>query len=425
MLEVRIKEIWAREILDSRGNPTLEVEVTVQENIKGVACVPSGASKGKYEAMELRDEQDSRYRYKGVKRAVGNVLNLIRPALLGLNVFNQADIDQRMIEIDGTEQIEKLGANAVLGVSLACARAAANVLQIPLFKYIGGISARVLPLPFMNIINGGRHGMNNLDLQEFMIVPIGAPSFSKAIQMGSEIFYALKERLEKEDKSCGVGDEGGFVPNLNSTYEALSIIKKAIEDTPYKLGKEVAFALDAAANEFYDKNSQTYILKGEKLEFDSIGLLNYYQALIKEFPIISIEDGMAEDDWQGWKILTTELGSKIQLVGDDLFVTNPKRLAKGIKEKVANAILIKPNQVGTLTYTLETIRKAQRAGYKVMISHRSGETEDTTIADLAVGTNSGQIKTGSLCRTDRIAKYNQLLRIEEYLGKSALFEIKY
>ncbi len=419
-----IIDVTAREILDSRGNPTVEVEVMVAYGAVGRAAVPSGASTGKREALELRDTRRKRYGGKGVLKAVENVKQTIAPAILGMDASDQAGLDYRLIELDGTPNKSKLGANAILGVSLSAARAAAQALQIPLYRYIGGINANLLPVPMMNIVNGGAHAANNLDIQEFMIVPVGAGSFSDAIRMGVETFHQLKAVLKAKGHNVAVGDEGGFAPNLDSNEEAIRLIMTAIEKAGYEPDKEIAIALDAAANEFYTKGE--YVLKGEgKKGMDAQAMIDYYGKLIETYPIVSIEDGLAEQDWAGWEIMTQHLEDKIQIVGDDIFVTNPKIFEKGINRGIANAILIKLNQIGTLTETLETVAMAKEAGYETVISHRSGETEDTFIADLSVGLNAGQIKTGSGSRTDRIAKYNQLLRIEEELGRSACFSKTY
>lgn len=414
-----IENILAREILDSRGNPTIEVDVILEDGSFGRAAVPSGASTGSHEAVELRDGEKDRYLGRGVQQAVLAVEHKIFPVLQGMDALDQRRIDEAMIDLDGTENKAKLGANAILGVSLAVAKAAADCLGRPLYNYIGGVNARVMPVPMMNILNGGAHADNPVDIQEFMIIPNGAGSITEAIRMGAEIFHHLKALLKKAGHSTNVGDEGGFAPNLASTREALDFILKAISEAGYKPGEDVTLALDVAANEFYEGGK--YHLKGEGKVLDSAGMVDYYANLIKDYPIVSIEDGLAEDDWSGWKLLTERLGSQIQLVGDDLFVTNVKRLQKGITEKAANAILIKVNQIGTLSETLDAISLARRSGYKVVISHRSGETEDSTIADLAVGVDAGQIKTGSLCRSDRIAKYNQLIRIEEELAGTSIY----
>ncbi len=414
-----IENILAREILDSRGNPTIEVDVILEDGSFGRAAVPSGASTGSYEAVELRDGEKDRYLGKGVQQAVLTVEHKIFPILQGMSALDQRRIDEAMIALDGTENKAELGANAILGVSLAVAKAAADCLGQTLYNYIGGVNARVMPVPMMNILNGGAHADNPIDIQEFMIVPNGAGSITEAIRMGSEVFHHLKVLLKQAGHSTNVGDEGGFAPNLASTREALDFILKAITVAGYKAGEEISLALDSAANEFY-KDGQ-YHLKGEGKILDSAGMVDYYAQLIKDYPITSIEDGLAEDDWAGWQLLTKTLGEKIQLVGDDLFVTNVKRLHKGIREKAANAILIKVNQIGTLSETLDTISLARRFGYGIIISHRSGETEDSTISDLAVAVNAGQIKTGSLCRSDRIAKYNQLIRIEEELAGMSIY----
>ncbi len=411
-----IIDLTAREILDSRGNPTVEVDMMVASGAVGRAAVPSGASTGKREALELRDKRRKRYGGKGVSKAVKNVKEIIAPALLGADAADQAGLDLRLIELDGTPNKSKLGANAILGVSLAAARAAAQAFQMPLYRYIGGINASVLPVPMMNIINGGAHAANNLDIQEFMVVPMGAGTFAETIRMGVEIFHQLKTVLKAQGHNVAVGDEGGFAPNLDSNEEAVRLIMKAIEKAGYKPGRDVGIALDAAASEFY-RNGK-YILKGEgKKGMGAPAMIDYYENLIETYPILSIEDGMAEQDWLGWEIMTQRLEDRIQIVGDDIFVTNPKIFEKGISRGVANAILIKLNQIGTLSETLETVAMAQEAGYETIISHRSGETEDTFIADLAVGLNAGQIKTGSASRTDRVAKYNRLLRIEEEIGR--------
>lgn len=408
-----IMSISAREILDSRGNPTVEVDVFLEDGGFGRAAVPSGASTGSFEAIEHRDGDKERYGGKGVLAAVAAIENEIFPSLDGLDAGNQRHIDHTMLDLDGTENKSRLGANAILGVSLAVAKAAADSLGQPLYAYLGGVDAHILPLPMMNILNGGAHADNPIDIQEFMIIPVGANSIKEAVRMGAEVFQHLKGILKKAGHNTNVGDEGGFAPALSSSREALDFILKAVASAGYKAGSEVAIALDAAASEFY-KDGQ-YYLSGESKTLDGTGMIKYYEDLIKDYPIISIEDGLAEDDWFNWKNMVSTLGNKIQIVGDDLFVTNPKRLQRGISERAANAILIKPNQIGTLTETFDTIRMARNAGFKCVISHRSGETEDTTIADLAVATNVGQIKTGSLCRSDRVAKYNQLIRIEEEL----------
>ncbi|MCB9928515.1 MAG: phosphopyruvate hydratase [Alphaproteobacteria bacterium] len=413
-----IVDIHGREILDSRGNPTVEVEVELEDGTMGRAAVPSGASTGAHEAVEKRDG-DGRYGGKGVQDAVDAVNGELFDALSGLDAEEQVYLDQAMIELDGTPNKGRLGANAILGVSLAVARAAAQSLGMPLYRYVGGVYARTLPTPMMNIINGGEHADNPIDIQEFMIMPVGAASFGEGLRCGAEVFQALKKALSAAGHNTNVGDEGGFAPNLSGTRDALDFILKAIESAGYKPGVDVMLALDAASTEFFEGGK--YNLKGEGKVLDSAGMADYLAALVNDYPIVSIEDGMAEDDWDGWKILTDKIGSRCQLVGDDLFVTNPKRLADGIRQGVGNSILVKVNQIGTLTETLEAVEMAHRAGYTAVMSHRSGETEDTTIADLAVATNCGQIKTGSLARSDRLAKYNQLLRIEEQLDRAALY----
>jgi enolase len=415
-----IMEVVGREIIDSRGNPTVEVEVILENGSTGRASVPSGASTGSHEALELRDKDAKRYLGKGVQKAIQHIHRVIGPRLLGMNVLDQKGIDMAMIQWDSTSNKSRLGANAILGVSLACAKAAANHLGIPLYQYLGGLSANRLPLPLMNILNGGVHADNNVDLQECMILPLGAKSFKEALRMGVEVFHHLKAILKGKGFKTSVGDEGGFAPDLHSNEEAFSLMVEAIRRAGYRPGKDIALGIDAAANEFH--RSGFYLLKAEKkAKRTSTEMIAYYESLIKKFPILSIEDGLAEDDWKGWKEMTARLGRHVQLVGDDLFVTHPTRLSRGIREGVANAILVKPNQIGSLTETLEVIEMAKRAGYQTIISHRSGETEDTTISDLAVGTNSGQIKTGATSRTDRVAKYNQLLRIEEGLGDRAIY----
>ena len=416
--------IVARQILDSRGTPTVEVDVMLEDGSFGRAAVPSGASTGAHEAVELRDGDKSHYFGKGVLKAVRNVNAVIGPALVkeGINPFDQVRLDKFLIELDGTETKSKLGANAILGVSLATAKACAESCGLFLYEYIGGVNAKVLPVPMMNILNGGKHADNNVDLQEFMIMPVGAPTFAEALRMGAEVFGSLKKVLKANKLNTAVGDEGGFAPDLKSNADALKVITEAVQKSGYKLGEDILFALDPASSEFYDKGKGKYILKSEKRELTSEGMVDFYVELIEEHPaIISIEDGLAEDDWEGWQLLTAKLGSKIQIVGDDLFVTNPKRLARGIADKSANSILIKLNQIGTLTETLDTIEMARKASFTAVVSHRSGETEDTSVADVVVAVGAGQIKTGSLCRTDRIAKYNQLLRIEEALGESAQY----
>jgi enolase len=415
----KIERIQARQVLDSRGNPTLEVDVILSGGAVGRAIVPSGASTGIHEALELRDTEAKAYLGKGVIQAVKNVHEILTPHLLGMNAMDQIKLDTRMLELDGTENKSKLGANAILGISMATAKAAAQALNLPLYRYLGGFTSCVLPVPFMNVINGGAHADNNLDVQEFMIAPVGANCFSEALRMGVETFHALKKLLKQDGHITAVGDEGGFAPNLGSHREALEYILKAIEAAGYRPGEDIFLALDVAASEFYKDGF--YQLQGEGKKLTSSEMVSYLANLASDYPIVSIEDGMAEDDWSGWAELTQAIGQKLQLVGDDLFVTNVERLKKGIQQNVGNSILIKVNQVGTLTETFQAIELAKRFGYTYMISHRSGETEDTTIADIAVATNSGQIKTGSASRTDRIAKYNQLLRIEEELGQSAVF----
>ena len=417
-----IDEIIGRQIIDSRGNPTVEVEVILNSGIVGRAAVPSGASTGEHEAVELRDEDDNAYLGKGVLKAVENVNVTINNELSGFEVFNQVEIDQTLLELDGTENKGNLGANAILGVSLASAKAAANALNLPLWRYIGGVNSKVLPLPMMNIINGGSHADNNVDLQEFMIMPGGAQSFSEAIRMGSEVFHNLKKVLSEKGYATSVGDEGGFAPNLKSNEEAVEVILTAIEKAGYRPEEDIVIALDPATSEFFNADKGVYEFKwSDGSERDTADMVEFWSSWVDKYPIVSIEDAMAEDDWEAWKQLTDAVGSKIQLVGDDLFVTNTERLARGIREGVANSILIKVNQIGTLTETLDAIEMAHKNDYTAVISHRSGETEDTTIADLAVSTNAGQIKTGSMSRTDRVAKYNQLLRIEEQLGDNAIF----
>ena len=414
-----IASVYGREILDSRGNPTVEVEVSLESGHSARAAVPSGASTGSREALEMRDGDKERFGGKGVTKAVENVNGEIADALLGLDVLHQVQIDNTLIDLDGTDNKSRLGANAMLGVSMACARVAAEYVGLPLYKYLGGVNAKVLPAPMMNVINGGAHASNNLDIQEFMIMPLRAQSFRDALRMGAEIFHVLKKILEKDGHSTGVGDEGGFAPNFKSHDEAFAYLIKAIEEAGYNPGSEVALAIDAAASEFYKDGK--YVLKGENLSLNNAEMAQWLEEFTRKYPLISIEDGMAEGDWDGWSMLTNSLGDRIQLVGDDVFVTNPAILAEGIAEGVANSILIKLNQIGTVTETLDTIEMAKEAAYTTVISHRSGETEDSFIADLAVGVNAGQIKTGSLCRSERMAKYNQLLRIEEELGDGAEF----
>jgi enolase len=414
-----IIDITAREILDSRGNPTVEVDVTLESGAFGRAAVPSGASTGAHEAVELRDGDPARYGGKGVLKAVDAVNGEILDALSGFDADDQAALDALLVDLDGTENKSRLGANATLGVSLACAKAAANEVDQPLFHYVGGVFARTLPVPMMNIVNGGAHADNPIDIQEFMIMPVGAETVADAIRIGAEIFHALKKQLKDAGHNTNVGDEGGFAPNLASADAALGFISKAIESAGYHPGGDVYLALDAAASEFYKGGK--YAMTGEGKTLDSAGMVKYLADLAARYPIISIEDGMAEDDWDGWAALTAELGAKVQLVGDDVFVTNPKRIAEGVRRGVANSVLIKVNQIGTLSETLEAVEPAHRAAYTAVMSHRSGETEDATIADLAVATNCGQIKTGSLSRSDRLAKYNQLIRIEERLGVAARY----
>jgi enolase len=427
-----IEYVEAREILDSRGNPTVEVDVVLQDGVLGRAAVPSGASTGEHEAIELRDGDKKRFMGKGVLKAVENVNNLIAPEIEGLDATDQVDIDRTMIELDGTDNKEKLGANAILGVSLATARAAAEFLEIPLFKYLGTYHSTLLPVPMANILNGGEHADNNVDFQEFMVMPIGAETFRGAVRMIAEIFHNLKSILKDQGYNTSVGDEGGFAPSLKSNEEAVEVIMKAIEKAGYKVGDEVMIALDPAASEFYDSDKGKYIFKkSDKRELSSEEMASYWADWAAKYPIISIEDGMAEDDWEGWKSLTGKIGDTVQLVGDDLFVTNTKRLSRGIKEGIGNSILIKVNQIGTLTETYEAVEMAKRAGYTAIVSHRSGETEDSFIADLVVALETGQIKTGSISRSDRLAKYNQLMRIEDlldatakYAGLEAFYSIK-
>lgn len=426
---LEIVDVVARQILDSRCFPTVEVEVYLEDGTMGRAAVPSGASTGMYEAVELRDGDKDKFLGKGVLNAVKNVNDTIAEELIGCNVFEQTYIDKLLIELDGTNNKEKLGANAILGVSLAVANAAANALEMPLYRYIGGVNAKVLPVPMMNIINGGSHADNSVDLQEFMIMPAGAPTFSEAVRMCAEVYHTLKKILNDKGYSTGIGDEGGFAPNLKSNAEALDVIIEAIEKAGYKAGEEIFIAIDAASSEYYKDGK--YVLEHEGRTLTSAEMVDFFEEWVNKYPIISIEDGMDEEDWDGWKLLTERLGKKIQLVGDDLFVTNTERLEKGIELGVGNSILIKLNQIGTLTETLNAIEMANRAGYTAVVSHRSGETEDTTIADLVVAVNAGQIKTGAPARSERVAKYNQLLRIEEelddvaeYRGKKAFFNIK-
>lgn len=423
-----IEEVFAREILDSRGNPTIEVEVYLEDGSVGRAAVPSGASTGAFEAVELRDEDEDRFMGKGVLTAVENVNEIIAYEIEGMNALDQAAIDMTLIDLDGTENKSRLGANAILGVSMAVAHAAAESLGIPLYQYLGGVNGKVLPTPMMNILNGGQHADNNVDIQEFMIMPVGAESFRQAVQMGAEIFHNLKKVLKAKGMNTAVGDEGGFAPNLSSNEEAIKVIMEAVKNAGYEPGKEVMLALDVAATELYDEKTGMYQFEGTQKKAEE--MIAYYEMLTTKYPVISIEDGLSEEDWEGWKLMTEKLGKKVQLVGDDLFVTNTERLSKGIELGVANAILVKVNQIGTLTETLDAIEMAKRAGYTAIVSHRSGETEDVTISDLVVATNAGQIKTGAPSRTDRVAKYNQLLRIEEmldytsqYAGESAFYNL--
>ena len=414
---MHIQQIHAREILDSRGNPTIEVEVTLEGGAIGRFAVPSGASTGEHEALELRDKEPGRYLGKGVRKAIENVFTKIAPVLIGTSALNQRAVDQALLNLDGTPNKSNLGANATLGVSIATAKAAAQALGLPLWRYLGGVNAHRLPVPMMNIINGGAHADNNVDFQEFMVIPVGAESFREALRMGTEVFHSLKKVLKGRGLNTAVGDEGGFAPNLARNDEALAVIMEAITQAGYQPGEQIALALDVASSEFY-RDGQ-YVLSGEGRSLSSEELVEFYADLCDRYPIVSIEDGMGEDDWEGWAAITARLGDRVQLVGDDLFVTNPERLGRGIAEGTANSILIKVNQIGTLTETLDCIEMAHRAGYTTVISHRSGETEDTTIADLAVAVNAGQIKTGSASRSDRVAKYNQLLRIEEALKSQA------
>jgi enolase len=414
-----IVSVWAREILDSRGNPTIEVEVVTESGAAGVAAVPSGASTGTREALELRDGDKERYMGKGALKAVENVRGEIAEHIVGMDALRQNALDGMLIELDGTENKDRLGANAMLGVSMAAARAAANFLGLPLYNYLGGVNAKILPVPLMNIINGGQHAPNNLDIQEFMVLPLGAETFAEALRMGAETFHNLKKILAKDGHVTSVGDEGGFAPNLKDHKEAFSYIIKAIEAAGYEPGAGISLGIDAAASEFFKDGK--YVFSGEKREFSAAELVDYYKELVSEYPVVSIEDGLAEADWEGWKLQTREQGDEIQIVGDDIFVTNPSILARGIEEGAANSILIKLNQIGTVSETLDTIEMAKQAAFTTVISHRSGETEDHFIADLAVAMNAGQIKTGSLSRSDRLCKYNQLLRIEEDLGERAVY----
>jgi len=417
-----IEDIHAREILDSRGNPTIEVEVFLEDGSMGRAAIPSGASTGAYEAVELRDGDNKRYNGKGVMKAVENVKTIITPEITGYDATDQIGIDRAMLELDGTPNKSKLGANAILGVSIAVAKAAAESLGLPLYQYLGGANAKVLPVPMMNILNGGKHADNNVDIQEFMILPVGASSFAEALRMNTEVYHMLKSVLKKKGLNTGVGDEGGFAPMLGSNEEALAVIVEAIQAAGYRPGEEIALALDPAATEFYKEGK--YVFAAEGKSRTAAEMVDYYAMLVEKYPIISIEDGLAEDDWDGWQQLTGRLGKQIQIVGDDIFVTNIERLTRGIQSGVANSILIKLNQIGTITETLDAIEMAKQAGYTAVVSHRSGETEDVTIADLVVAANTGQIKSGAPCRTDRVAKYNQLLRIEEELGPLAIYKGK-
>ncbi|MDP4160727.1 MAG: phosphopyruvate hydratase [Bacillota bacterium] len=414
-----ITDVYAREILDSRGNPTVEVDVVLEDGSIGRAAVPSGASTGAFEAVELRDGDKTRYMGKGVLKAVENVNQLISPELEGLNPFDQPGLDKLLIELDGTENKGKLGANAILGVSLASAKAAAESLGLPLYQYLGGVNAKELPVPMMNILNGGKHADNNVDIQEFMIMPVGASSFAEALKMGTEVYHSLKAVLKEKTLATAIGDEGGFAPSLESNEDALLCIMDAIQRAGYLPGEQVALAIDVAATELFENG--TYNLAGEGLKKSSDEMIDYYEGLISRYPIVSIEDGLSEEDWEGWRKMNERLGDRVQLVGDDLFVTNPKRLARGIEEKSANSILIKLNQIGTLTETLDAIEMAKRGGFTAVVSHRSGETEDVTLAHVAVAVNAGMIKTGAPARTERVAKYNELLRIEEELGESAIY----
>ena len=426
-----IEDVLAREVLDSRGNPTVEVEIYLEDGTMGRAIVPSGASTGIHEAVELRDGDKGRYLGKGTLQAVENVNEMIAEEIIGYNVFDQVGLDKLLIDLDGTPNKSKLGANAILAVSMAAADAAANSLGLPLFQYLGGVNAKLLPTPMMNILNGGSHADNTVDIQEFMIMPVGAANFREALRMGAEVFHSLKAVLKSQGKNTAVGDEGGFAPDLATNEDAIKVILEAIEKAGYKAGTDIRLALDVAASEMYDEKTKMYNLEGEGVKKTSAEMVAYYEMLVDKYPIVSIEDGLAEDDWEGWKLLTDALGKKVQLVGDDLFVTNTERLERGIREGIANSILIKVNQIGTLTETFDAIEMAKKAGYTAVVSHRSGETEDVTIADIVVAMNAGQIKTGSLSRTDRVAKYNQLLRIEEtldtaaqYAGNNAFYNLK-
>lgn len=416
-----IEEVYAREVLDSRGNPTVEVEVWLDDHTMGRAIVPSGASTGIHEAVELRDGDKKRYGGKGVQNAVDNVNDIIANHIVGMDALDQASLDMYLIELDGTKNKSKLGANAILGVSMATAQAAANSVGLPLFQYLGGVNAKLLPTPMMNILNGGEHADNTVDIQEFMVMPVGAQSFKEGLRMGAEIFHSLKAVLKAQGMNTAVGDEGGFAPDLATNEDAIKVIIEAIEKAGYKPGKDVMIALDVAASGMYDEKTKLYTMEGEGVKRTAEEMIEYYQMLSEKYPIISIEDGLGEDDWDGWVKLTEALGKKIQIVGDDLFVTNTKRLEEGISRGAANSILIKVNQIGTLTETFDAVEMAKKAGYTAVVSHRSGETEDVSIADIAVALNAGQIKTGSLSRTDRVAKYNQLLRIEDSLGEVAQY----
>ncbi|MDD3654790.1 MAG: phosphopyruvate hydratase [Desulfotomaculaceae bacterium] len=421
-MSTTIEEVYAREILDSRGNPTIEVEVVLEDGTMGRAAIPSGASTGAYEAVELRDGDSKRYNGKGVLKAVENVNSIIAPEITGYDATDQVGIDRAMLELDGTANKGKLGANAILGVSIAAAKAAADSLGLPLYQYLGGTNAKVLPVPMMNILNGGKHADNNVDIQEFMVLPVGATSFAEALRMNTEVYHVLKSVLKKKGLNTAVGDEGGFAPMLGSNEEALAVIVEAIQTAGYQPGDQIALGIDAAATEFYQDGRYVLAAEGKSLSVEE--MVDYYATMAGKYPIISIEDGLAEDDWDGWYKLTERLGERVQIVGDDLFVTNTERLSRGIKSGVANSILIKLNQIGTVTETLDAIEMAKQAGYTAVVSHRSGETADVTIADLVVATNAGQIKSGAPCRTDRVAKYNQLLRIEEQLGPLAVYKGK-
>lgn len=416
-----IADVYGREVMDSRGNPTVEVEVYLEDGTMGSAIVPSGASTGIFEAVELRDGDKSRYLGKGVQKAVENVNDIIAPEIIGMDATDQVSLDETLLKLDGTPNKSKLGANAILGVSMASVRAAAQSIEIPLFQYLGGVNSKQLPTPMMNILNGGEHADNNVDIQEFMVMPLGADNFKEGLRMCAEVYHHLKKVLKDRGLGTGVGDEGGFAPNLDSNEEALKVIIEAIENAGYVPGDDMKIAIDAAASSFYNEENLQYELAGEGVNKNAKEMIDYYESLLDKYPIISIEDGLAEEDWEGWAEMTRRLGHRIQIVGDDIFVTNTQRLKRGIEEKSANSILIKLNQIGTITETLDTIEMAKRAGFTCVISHRSGETEDNTIADLAVAVNAGQIKTGAPARTDRVAKYNQLLRIEDMLGETAMF----